>query len=187
MGGLCELSGIPGTIGGGVVMNAGAYGGELSQVVRAASTVALSDGAPLLFEGDALDFSYRHSAMMDAGVVVTEVTMELTPDNPDALRARMDELSRARREKQPLEYASAGSTFKRPKGLFAAKLIDEAGLRGLRVGDAQVSEKHAGFVVNLGGARAADILALMDEVAARVRERTGVTLEPEVRILGEDA
>ena len=187
LAGLAELAGIPGTIGGGAVMNAGAYGGELSQVVTSVRTLALSDGAPLSFEGDALQFSYRHSAMMDANVIVTEVTMRLTPGDPDAIRARMDELARARREKQPLEHPSAGSTFKRPEGLFAAKLIDDCGLRGLRVGDAQVSEKHAGFIVNLGGATASDVLALMDEVVRIVREKTGVTLEPEVRILGEDA
>ena len=187
LSGLAELAGIPGTIGGGAVMNAGAYGGELGQVVTRVRTLALSDSAPLSFEGDALRFAYRHSAMMDAGVIVTEVAMRLTPGDPAAIRARMDELSRARREKQPLEYPSAGSTFKRPEGLFAAKLIDDCGLRGLRVGDAQVSEKHAGFIVNRGDATARDVLALMDEVTRVVRERTGVTLEPEVRILGEDA
>ena len=186
LAGLAELSGIPGTVGGGAVMNAGAYGGELSQIVTSVRTLALSDGAPLSFEGDALQFSYRHSAMMDADVIITEVTMRLTPGDPSAIRARMDELSRTRREKQPLEHPSAGSTFKRPEGLFAAKLIDDCGLRGLRVGDAQVSEKHTGFIVNRGNATAADILALMDEVVRIVRERTGVTLEPEVRILGED-
>ena len=187
LGGLAELAGIPGTIGGGAVMNAGAYGGELSQLITSVRTLALSDGAPLSFEGDALQFAYRHSAMMDAGVIVTEVTMRLFPGDPAEIRARMDELSRARREKQPLEYPSAGSTFKRPEGLFAAKLIDDCGLRGLRVGDAQVSEKHAGFIVNRGNATAGDVLALMDEVTRIVREQTGVTLEPEVRILGEDA
>lgn len=185
--GLAELSGIPGTIGGAAIMNAGAYGGEMSQIVARVDGVALSDGKPLSFEGDALGFEYRRSAMMDAGVIVTEVTLRLAPGDPQAIGERMEALSRARREKQPVEYPSAGSTFKRPPGLFAAKLIDECGLRGLRVGDAQVSEKHAGFIVNLGHATARDILALMDEVTRRVRERTNVTLEPEVRILGEDA
>lgn len=185
--GLAELSGIPGTIGGAAIMNAGAYGGEMSQIVARVDGVALSDGKPLSFEGDALGFEYRRSAMMDAGVIVTEVTLRLAPGDPQAIGERMEALSRARREKQPVEYPSAGSTFKRPPGLFAAKLIDECGLRGLRVGDAQVSEKHAGFIVNLGHATAGDILALMDEVIRRVRERTNVTLEPEVRILGEDA
>ena len=165
LAGLAELSGIPGTLGGGVVMNAGAYGGELAQVVTRVDAIALSDGKPVVFEGPKLDFSYRHSAMMDAGVIVTDVTLQTS---------------------QPLEYPSAGSTFKRPAGLFAAKLIDECGLRGLRVGDAQVSEKHAGFIINLGHATAHDILALMDEVRTRVLAQTGVMLEPEVRILGED-
>lgn len=187
LGGMAEIAGIPGTVGGGVIMNAGAYGGELSQIVTKVDAVALSDGKPLSFEGDSLHFSYRHSAMMDAGVVVTDVCMRLTPGDPAAIQERMDALARARREKQPLEYPSAGSTFKRPEGMFAAKLIDDCGLRGLRIGDAQVSEKHTGFVVNLGHATASEILALMQEVRRRVYESTGVTLEPEVRILGEDA
>ena len=186
LAGLAELAGIPGTLGGGVLMNAGAYGGELSQVVTRVEGVSLSDGKPVSFEGEELGFSYRHSAMMDAGVIVTDVVMELTPGDPDAIRARMDECNRARREKQPLNFPSAGSTFKRPAGLFAAKLIDDCGLRGLRIGDAQVSEKHAGFVVNLGHATAHDILALMDEIKSRVYSATGVTLDPEIRILGED-
>lgn len=184
--GLAEMAGIPGTLGGGVIMNAGAYGAELSQVVTRVDGVSLSDGKPVSFEGPELGFSYRHSAMMDANVIVTDVVMALTPGDPDAIRARMDECARARREKQPLNYPSAGSTFKRPAGLFAAKLIDDCGLRGLRIGDAQVSEKHAGFVVNLGSATAGDVLALMDEIKSRVFDATGVTLEPEVRILGED-
>lgn len=186
LSGLAELSGIPGTLGGGAVMNAGAYGGELSQVVTRVDGIALSDGKPVVYEGPELDFSYRHSAMMDAGVIVTDVTLQLAPGDSDAIRARTEECNRARREKQPLNYPSAGSIFKRPSGLFAAKLIDECGLRGLRVGDAQVSEKHAGFIINLGSATAHDILTLMDEVTARVLEQTGVKLEPEVRILGED-
>ena len=185
--GLAPLSGIPGTLGGGVIMNAGAYDSDLSQVVTRVDAIALSDGKPLVFEGKHLGFSYRHSAMMDARVVVTEVTLRLTPGDPGAIAARTEELLAARREKQPLDLPSAGSTFKRPEGDFAARLIDAAGLKGLRVGDAQVSEKHAGFIVNLGHASARDILALMDEVKARVLAASGVTLEPEVRILGEDA
>ena len=186
LSGLAEIAGIPGTLGGGVIMNAGAYGSELSQVVTRVDAVSLSDGKPLSFEGSELGFSYRHSAMMDANVIVTEVVMQLAPGDPDAIRARMEECARARREKQPLNFPSAGSTFKRPAGLFAAKLIDDCGLRGLRIGDAQVSEKHAGFVVNLGHATASEILALMNEIKSRVFDMTGVTLEPEVRILGED-
>jgi len=186
LSGLAEMAGIPGTLGGGVIMNAGAYGSELSQVVTRVDAVSLSDGKPVSFEGEELGFSYRHSAMMDANVIVTEVVMQLTPGDPDAIRARMEECARARREKQPLNFPSAGSTFKRPAGLFAAKLIDDCGLRGLRIGDAQVSEKHAGFVVNLGHATAGEILALMNEIKSRVFEETGVTLEPEIRVLGED-
>ncbi len=185
--GLAEIAGIPGTIGGGAIMNAGAYGGELSQTVARVDAIAQRDGKPRHYEGAALGFAYRRSAMMDAGVIITGVTFKLRPGDPDAIAARIDELARARREKQPLEYPSAGSTFKRPTGLFAAKLIDDCGLRGLRVGDAQVSEKHTGFVVNLGSATASDILALMDEVKRRVLDQTGVALEPEVRIIGEDA
>ncbi len=187
LSGLEEVAGIPGAIGGGVIMNAGAYGGELSQAVTRVNAIALSDGKPISFEGDALGFSYRHSAMMDAGVIVTDVALKLRPGDPAQIKARMDELAKARREKQPLEYPSAGSTFKRPEGYFAAKLIDECGLRGLSVGDAQVSEKHAGFVINRGSARASDVLELMDQIKTRVFEATGVTLEPEIRILGEDA
>ena len=185
LSGLAEMAGIPGTLGGGAIMNAGAYGGELSQVITRVEGVSLSDGKLVSFEGAELGFSYRHSAMMDAGVIITDVVMELTPGDPDAIRARMDECARTRREKQPLNFPSAGSTFKRPAGMFAAKLIDDCGLRGLRIGDAQVSEKHAGFVVNLGHATAAEILDLMEEIKSRVFETTGVTLEPEVRILGE--
>ena len=185
--GLEEIAGIPGTIGGGVIMNAGAYGGELSQVVTRVDAISLADGKPVSFEGDALGFGYRRSALMDAGVIVTEVTMQLRPGDPAAIKARIDELARARREKQPLEHPSAGSTFKRPEGYFAAKLIDDCGLRGLSVGDAQVSEKHAGFVINRGSARAGDVLELMRQIQQRVFEETGVTLEPEIRILGEDS
>lgn len=185
--GLAPMAGIPGTIGGAVIMNAGAYGGEMSQVVTRVDAIARSDGKPIRFEGRALGFAYRHSAMMDAGVIVTDVTLRLAPGDPDAIARRTEELLVARREKQPLEYPSAGSTFKRPEGAFAAKLIDDAGLKGLRIGDAQVSEKHAGFIVNLGSATASDILALMAEVQSRVRAASGITLEPEVRILGEDA
>lgn len=187
LGGLAEIAGIPGTMGGGVIMNAGAYGAELSDVVTRVDAIALSDLKPLRFEGDALGFSYRHSAMMDAGVVVLEIALQLHPQNGASIRARMDDLMRARREKQPLEYPSAGSTFKRPEGHFAARLIDECGLRGLRVGQAQVSDKHAGFIVNLGNATASDILTLMEQVRQRVQKAKGVSLHPEVRIIGEDA
>ena len=185
--GMAPLSGIPGTIGGAVIMNAGAYGGEMSQIVTRVDAIALSDGKPIRFEKEELGFGYRQSAMMQAGVIVTDVTLELAPGDCAAITARTQELLAARREKQPLDFPSAGSTFKRPEGYFAAKLIDDAGLRGLRIGDAQVSEKHAGFIINRGSATASDILALMEEVSRRVEEQFGVTLDPEVHILGEDA
>ena len=187
LAGMAPIAGIPGTIGGAVIMNAGAYGGEMSQIVTRVDAITIEGGKPVRFEGRKLGFDYRRSAMMDAGVIVTDVTMELTPGDPAEIAARTQELLATRREKQPLEYPSAGSTFKRPEGYFAAKLIDDAGLRGLRIGDAQVSEKHAGFIINLGHATASDILRLMDEVTARVKAQFGVDLEPEVRILGEDA
>lgn len=187
LAGMASIAGIPGTIGGAVIMNAGAYGGEMSQIVTCVDAITIEGGKPVHFEGRKLGFDYRHSAMMDAGIVVTDVTLELTPGDSAEIAAKTQELLAARREKQPLEYPSAGSTFKRPEGYFAAKLIDDAGLRGLRIGDAQVSEKHAGFIVNRGNATASDILKLMDEVAARVKAQFGVDLEPEVRILGEDA
>ena len=184
--GVAELAGIPGTIGGGVVMNAGAYGTELAQVVSSVDCVSLHNGKPVHFSADDLNFSYRHSALMGANVVAAQVTLSLTPGDPQAIRARMEECAAMRREKQPLNYPSAGSTFKRPEGYFAAKLIDDCGLRGLTVGGAQVSEKHAGFIVNIGGATASDILELMRQVEQRVFEQFGVHLEPEVHILGED-
>ena len=187
LGGMASIAGIPGTIGGAVIMNAGAYGGEMSQIVTRVDALALSDGKPSYFEAEDLGFAYRHSAMMDAGVIVTNVTLSLTPADPAEIAARTQELLKTRREKQPLEYPSAGSTFKRPEGYFAAKLMDDAGLRGLRIGDAQVSEKHAGFVINRGYATASEILALMEEITRRVENQSGVILEPEVRILGEDA
>ena len=179
-------AGIPGTLGGAVVMNAGAYGAELSQVVAQVEGIHLADGRRVSYPADRLSFSYRHSALMDTDVVVTQATLALAPGDPEAIRARMEACARARREKQPLNLPSAGSTFKRPEGHFAAKLIDDCGLRGLTVGGAQVSEKHAGFVVNVGGATARDMLELMRQIEQRVFEQTGVQLEPEVRILGAD-
>ena len=184
--GMAELAGIPGTIGGGVTMNAGAYGAELAQIVSSVECVSLHSGKRVAFSADELDFSYRHSALMGANVAAAQVTLSLTPGDPQAIRARMEECAAMRREKQPLNYPSAGSTFKRPEGHFAAKLIDDCGLRGLTVGGAQVSEKHAGFIVNIGSATASDILELMRQVEQRVFEQSGVHLEPEVRILGED-
>lgn len=187
LSGLAPLSGIPGTLGGGAIMNAGAYGGELSQVVTAVRTIRQEDGETILYEGNALGFSYRTSAMSEDGVLVTRVFICLTRGNPVEIHREMVEFSARRREKQPLEYPSAGSTFRRPPGYFAAKLIDEAGLRGYSVGGASVSEKHAGFIINHGGATAKDVLNLMAEVQKRVFDHSGVHLTPEIRILGEDS
>ena len=184
--GLAPLSGIPGTVGGGVIMNAGAYGGELSQVVTAVSALRREDGAPVSYAGDALGFGYRESAMARDGALVTEVTLRLPRGDPEEIRREMEDVAARRREKQPLEFPSAGSAFRRPPGHFAAKLIDEAGLRGYAVGGAAVSEKHAGFIINRGGATAKDVLTLMETVQSLVYQRAGVRLQPEIRVLGED-
>ena len=187
-GGLAGLefaSGIPGSLGGAVLMNAGAYGGEIGNLVRQVKVVS-REGNVRLLDRKAMDFRYRHSAVMDSGDIILAADLELTRDDPDAIRERITELTRKRVEKQPLNFPSAGSTFKRPPGYFAAALIDQAGLRGYRVGDAQVSEKHTGFVVNRGHATAAEILQLMEDVKERVHTASGVWLEPEVRIIGEE-
>ena len=185
LGGLVFASGIPGTVGGGVYMNAGAYGGEMSQVVTRVEGLCM-DGTPFSYSRSEMDFSHRHSRLMEEDKVVTLVTCQLPHANREALLADMVELNRRRAEKQPLTVPSAGSTFKRPEGGYASAMIDQCGLKGLTVGGAQVSEKHAGFLVNRGGT-AADFLALMAKVQTAVYERFGVMLEPEVRILGEDS
>ena len=174
--------GIPGTVGGAVYMNAGAYGGEMKDVV--VSTRYL-DGELRLCEahGSAHDFGYRHSAFSDTDCVLLGSTLALTPGNPADIQARMRDLSERRRSRQPLDLPSAGSTFKRPVGGYAAALIDQAGLKGYTVGGAQVSEKHAGFVVNRGGATFDDVLRLMDDVRSAVLRTSGVELEPEVKII----
>lgn len=179
-------SGIPGTLGGAAIMNAGAYDGEFKDVAVELTCVT-PDGSVVLVSRAEADWSYRHSMMDAAGYIVTEAVLELTPDNRDAIRARMDDLRARREEKQPLDMPSAGSTFKRPEGYFAGKLIQDAELRGYRVGGAQVSTKHTGFVVNAGNATAADVCQLIADVQERVRERFGVSLEPEVRMWGFDA
>lgn len=186
-GGLAGLefaSGIPGSLGGAILMNAGAYGGEIGNLVRSV-TVADGGGELRTLNREEMEFRYRHSAVMDSGDIILGATLELTRDDPDAIRERISELTRKRVSKQPLNFPSAGSTFKRPPGYFAAALIDQAGLRGYRVGDAQVSEKHTGFVVNRGHATASEILQLMDDVREKVHAMSGVWLEPEVRIIGE--
>lgn len=183
LAGLEFAQGIPGSVGGGTRMNAGAYGGELSGVVRWVDALTGMGEKRRFFNQDCR-FSYRHSLFCEEPLLVTAVCFALTPGDKEEIRASMAELARRRREKQPLEYPSAGSTFKRPEGQFAAALIDQCGLKGLRVGGAQVSEKHAGFVVNVANASAADVLAVMDQVKTEVSARTGVTLEPEVELLG---
>ena len=179
--GLEFAHGIPGTVGGGVYMNAGAYGGELCQVV-VSTTALLPDGTLWQVEGEAHDFSYRHSAFETKRAVVLRSVFRLTAGNADVITEKMQELIQKRRNSQPLELPSAGSTFKRPVGGYAAALIDQAGLKGKGVGGAAVSEKHAGFVVNLGGATAADVLATMKLVQETVQQKSGILLEPEVRI-----
>ncbi len=181
--GLEFAHGIPGTLGGGVFMNAGAYDGELSQVISWADCLD-ETGRRFRLEGPDLELGYRTSVFSRKPWVVTGARLDLTPGDPAAIRARMEDLSHRRRSKQPLEFPSAGSTFKRPAGHFAGALIQEAGLKGVRIGGAQVSEKHAGFVVNTGGATSDDILSLIRLVRDTVLEKTGVLLEPEVRMLG---
>lgn len=176
-------SGIPGTIGGAVVMNAGAYGGEMKDVLTEV-TVLTQDNEIIAVPAEELDLGYRHSVVPENGWIVLGAKIKLAKGDKEAIRARMEELKEQRVTKQPLEYPSAGSTFKRPEGYFAGKLIQDAGLRGFSVGDAQVSEKHCGFVVNKGNATAAEVLELIRQVSARVQEQFGVTLEPEVKMLG---
>lgn len=180
--GLEFAHGIPGSLGGAVTMNAGAYDGEMRQVIRKVRAVD-RNGRILEIPGDRCAFEYRHSLFSDGEFLVLSAVMELSHGDESAIRARMAELLEKRREKQPLEWPSAGSTFKRPEGYFAAALIDQCGLKGLRVGGAQVSEKHAGFVINAGGATCGDVLRLMDEIREHVFRETGVELEPEVKYL----
>lgn len=184
LSGLEFASGIPGTLGGGCAMNAGAYGGQLSDVLVDARV--LLDGEVRTLTVEEMQMGYRTSLPLRRGGIVISARFALTPDDPEAIAARMRELNARRRDKQPLNYPSAGSTFKRPEGYFAGALIEQAGLKGKRVGGAQVSEKHAGFIVNTGGATAADILTLIGTVQDEVADRFGVRLETEVRILGED-
>ena len=181
--GLEFAHGIPGSVGGAVCMNAGAYGGEMRQVVESASVLFPDEGVKRL-RGEELRFSYRHSLLADRpDAVVLSAVFALSAGEPKEIRSKMDELMTRRKASQPLEYPSAGSTFKRPEGYFAAALIDECGLKGLTVGGAQVSEKHAGFVINRGGATCADVTALMAEIQRRVWKEKGVRLEPEVKVI----
>lgn len=181
--GLEFAAGIPGSLGGGVVMNAGAYGGELSQVVTGVRAMNPL-GEILVLSKEELQMGYRTSIFKKEPYVILEVTMQLQSGNKEEIEAKMEEYTKARKEKQPLEYPSAGSTFKRPEGYFAGKLIMDAGLRGYRIGDAQVSEKHCGFIINKGNATATEIKSLMQEVSQIVNEKFNVELEPEVILLG---
>ncbi len=185
LSGLEFAAGIPGSVGGAVYMNAGAYGGEMKDVI---SSVRLLTRRLQVIEisGPELDLSYRHSIIMDIGGTIIDATLRLTPGKQEDILAVMEENKAKRIEKQPLNFPSAGSTFKRPEGYFAGKLIEDAGLKGYSVGGAQVSEKHCGFVINKDQATAADIIQLMADVDARVFDQFGVHMEPEVRIIGRD-
>ena len=184
LGGMEFAAGIPGSVGGAVVMNAGAYGGEMKDIIGRVYVLD-ENGAQLELDRDALDLGYRHSCIPEKKYIVTKVVLELVPRNEAEIRSEMKELNEKRAEKQPLQYPSAGSTFKRPEGYFAGKLIMDAGLRGYQVGGAQVSEKHCGFVINKGDATAADICQLMRDVSDKVQAQFGVVLEPEVKMIGE--
>lgn len=180
LGGMEFAAGIPGSVGGAVVMNAGAYGGEMKDIIERVYVLD-ENGAQLELDRTALDLSYRHSCIPDKKYIVTKVVLELVPRDEVEIRSKMKDLNEKRAEKQPLQYPSAGSTFKRPEGYFAGKLIMDAGLRGYQVGGAQVSEKHCGFVINKGDATAADICQLMRDVSDKVQAQFGVVLEPEVK------
>ena len=184
LAGLEFASGIPGTLGGGCAMNAGAYGGELKDVLVWADV--LLDGELRRLSRDEMEMGYRSTMTLRRGATVLSACFELRQDDPEAIQERMRDLANRRREKQPLNLPSAGSTFKRPEGHFAGALIEQCGLKGCRIGGAQVSEKHAGFIVNVGDATAADILQLIAHVQAVVQAQTGVQLETEVRVLGEN-
>ena len=181
--GLEFASGIPGSVGGAVCMNAGAYGGEIRQVLESARVYA--DGRIETWSNEALRLSYRHSAVMERDCVILSARFALSPGSRDTILATMNDLNARRRAKQPLQYPSCGSFFKRPEGHFAGALIEQAGLKGFSVGDAQVSELHAGFIINRGAATAGDIYALMRAVQKRVFDQSGVLLEPEVKLIGQ--
>lgn len=176
-------SGIPGTIGGGVVMNAGAYGGEMSQVVAQVNVVS-DEGETMELDNGTMEFGYRTSIIKNSSFVVTEVTFLLERGDKGAIRAKMEDLALRRKEKQPLEYPSAGSAFKRPEGRFAGQLIMEAGLRGFQIGGARISDKHCGFIINTGNATASDVRKVVAEVQRQVKDRFHVDLEPEIIFLG---
>lgn len=181
LSGLEFAHGIPGTVGGGVYMNAGAYGGEISQICQSVC-VLTPEGEQLERTREELDFSYRHSALENSGEIVLSAVFQLSPLPQEEIRSKMKELQAKRLASQPLDYPSAGSAFKRPVGGYAAALIQEAGLKGFRVGNAAISSKHAGFVINLGQATADDVKKLLQQVAQKVYDHSGIQLEPEIRI-----
>lgn len=185
LSGLVFASGIPGTVGGAVVMNAGAYGGEMKDVIKEVTLLDCSKGEIVTVAGSDMNFSYRHSICKEKEYVVLSAAFQLSSGNRDEIKSEIAELAQKRRDKQPLEYPSAGSTFKRPEGYFAGKLIEDAGLKGYSVGGAQVSEKHCGFVINKGNASAEDIITLIRDVRDIVNDKYKVILEPEVCMLGE--
>ena len=177
--------GIPGSCGGAAFMDAGAYGGEMKDVVTSCEHIDLCTGEAGRFEGEELDFAYRHSVYSGGGYVITALHLRLKEGDKEEIRAKMDDLMGRRKDKQPLEYPSAGSVFKRPVGYFAGGLIEQCGLKGAQVGGAMVSPKHAGFIVNVGGATCEDVLGLIASIQKTVKEETGVELECEVRKTGE--
>ena len=183
--GLEFACGIPGSIGGAIYMNAGAYGGEVKDVISQVQTMT-RDGQLKTYAGADCDFSYRHSRFQEGDEVILGVTFDLAPGDQSAIDSKVAELTHLRQSKQPLEYPSCGSVFKRPEGYFAGKLIQDAGLQGYQVGGAQVSTKHAGFIVNVDHATATDYLEVIEHIRLVVWARTGVFMEPEVRIIGED-
>lgn len=184
LGGFEFAAGIPGTFGGAVTMNAGAYGGEIKSSILYAALLS-DDGNIVTLYNQALKLGYRTSIIQEQGYIVIEGGLMLKPGDKQDIQNKIDDLASRRREKQPLEYPSAGSTFKRPQGYFAGKLIQDAGLKGYRVGDVMVSEKHSGFVINIGDATASDVVSLMNDIKNRVYESAGVHIEPEVRMIGE--
>lgn len=183
--GLEFASGIPGTLGGAVAMNAGAYGGEIKDVIE--KVIVLDENQKVLsFTNSEMNFGYRKSIVQNTKMIVLEVYMTLEKGNYQESKEKIKELTKRRREKQPLNYPSAGSTFKRPVGYYAGKLIQDSGLKGMRVGNAQISELHSGFIINMGDATAEDVIKLIEKVKTRVYDRFGINLEPELKIIGEE-
>lgn len=185
LSGLEFAEGIPGSLGGAVVMNAGAYNGEMKDVVKEVLAVDTA-GEPIVFSNKELDYGYRHSALQNSSNIVTAVRLQLRPGNKGEINKLMDDLARQRRNKQPLEMPSAGSAFRRPTGLYVGPILEQLGLKGFSYGGAQVSEKHAGFIVNKGGATADDVMQLVDLINSKVKEAYGIVLQTEFLVIGEE-